>query len=621
MLLLSLRKVTAERDQLLRNERTYQQRILQLEEEVKVTVRQSQDLSRENRLLSNKLESIETKVYGGSLELKELRREKQELVTLMARTTGEKQEMDVENERLRSKLAEADSKTRQWDALYVDNNKLKTKQAELERKIVELENEKLKLRNNVRTAESTQMDKLAAVQNENKKLEAELINMQTKNNSLERKVERLETESKEIVESLNQKKTELDELMRAMKTETNTELELKEVNQELEFAKNKLEDVKKDLKESNRRYEVLEKEKDSVKNTLRLKESECKGLKATSEEKDTQIGELKRQVDTAKRNVKRLEDDCADTKQVEKDVVNMKARVRSLKNEIEDSLSANHKMKQERTEARLEADRLNRELAATSEALSEAGRYIKRLEGERGSRDKLDEELRSRKQREQELERQAYEMNVRNEQLRTKVRLLEDEKEEILKRDVNEMHTMDRKLQDENKKLRQLMVEQNMDMTQRQSERHVLKDRVEHLERKQNDSDIKVQQLKGWVEDVYTYTAPPPSAPQGPSRHPHPTLALPPVPSKAARKSKPAAGDGPRREKGQNLSQQHQQHQLNRSWEDLNRVKAEPDESIRTTPGLPGMGDTKALHNPVQGTPGYFDLYKSKIKLIRERKL
>ena len=41
-----------------------------------------------------------------------------------------------------------------------------------------------------------------------------------------------------------------------------------------------------------------------------------KGIKANSEEKDTQIGELKRQVDAGKRNVKRLEDDLEDIKQV-----------------------------------------------------------------------------------------------------------------------------------------------------------------------------------------------------------------------------------------------------------------------------------------------------------------
>jgi hypothetical protein len=58
-------QVILERDQLLKNERTYQQRILQLEEEVKSVVRQSQELSNENRLLSQKLEAYETKAYGG----------------------------------------------------------------------------------------------------------------------------------------------------------------------------------------------------------------------------------------------------------------------------------------------------------------------------------------------------------------------------------------------------------------------------------------------------------------------------------------------------------------------------------------------------------------------------
>ena len=568
----------------------------------------------------------------GSLEIKELRREKQDLVTMVARTTGEKQDAETENERLKSKLSEMDSKSKQWDTIYVENNKLKTKQAELEKRLQDSENDKMKLRNSIATAESSQLDKLGAVQNENKKLQAELINLQTKNSSLERKMERLEQDNKDLVERMNQKKSELEELMRAMKAETNVELELKEANQEIEFAKNKIEDYKRDLDEVNHRYQVLEKEKDSAKNALRLKESECKGLKAASEEKDTQLGELRRQVDMAKRNVKRLEDDLEDTKQVEKDAVNMKARIRSLKNEIEDSLAANHKLKQERTEARLEAERLNRELATASEALSEARRYIKKLEGERGSRDKFEEELNTRRQREQDLERQAFDLNTRNEQLRAKLRFMEDEKEELLKNHggLTEMEAINRRLQDENKKLRQMLVERNMEIAQRQSERNALANRVDNLERKQQDSDIKMQQLKGWVDTSYSYPAAPATSHQPNAveayhhHHHHPVVGLPPVPSRAApQQTRGGAREdqgGVRRKKSQRNPQQQRQHQLNRSWEDLNRLKVEPEESIRTTPGLPGVSDSKIAQGSGHSPPGYFDLYRSKMKLIRERK-
>ena len=458
-----------------------------------------------------------------------MRREKQDLVAVVSRLTGEKQQADVENERLKSRLSEMDSKSKQWDALYVENNKLKTKQAELEKRIQDLEKEKQGLRNSVKTAESAQMDKVVAIQNENKKLQADLINLQTKNNSMERKMERLEADNKELADRLDQKKTELDELMRAMKTETNIEVELKEANTELEFAKNKIADYKKEVDEANHRYAVLEKEKDSAKSTLRLKESELKSVKAASEEKDTQIGELKRQVDAAKRNVKRLEDDLEDIKQVEKDSVNMKARIRSLKNEIEDSLAANHKMKQERTEARLEADRLNRELVAMTEGMSEARRYIKKLEGERGSRDKL--------------------------------------------------------------------------------------------ERKQDDSDIKVQQLKGWVNTVHAYAAVP-SVSHQPHHEPHshPVVALPPVPSQAVPHQSKAGGGGAGGRAKRKKNQHQRQHQLNRSWEDLNLLKVEEGDSLRTTPSLPAVLDSKMVQGSGPAPGGYYDLYKNKMKLIRERK-
>lgn len=184
-------------------------------------------------------------------------------------------------------------------------------------------------------------------------------------------MQRLETENTELTDRLDKKREELDEMMRTMKAETNIDMELKETKTELEFAMNKIQDYKKELDEVKHRYEVLEKETDSAKNALRLKESELKGVKANSEEKDTQIGELKRQADAGQRNVKRLENDLEDTKQVEKDSVNMKARIRSLKNEIEDSLAANHKIKQERTEARMETETLNREMAVMTENMDE----------------------------------------------------------------------------------------------------------------------------------------------------------------------------------------------------------------------------------------------------------
>nr|KAG5714870.1 hypothetical protein BaRGS_000358 [Batillaria attramentaria] len=610
----TLAGLTAERDQLLRAERTYKQRILQLEEEVKGVVKQSQELSSENKALRTKLEAYEDKAYGGSHELKELRREKQELVGMVAKVTAEKQDVDAENERLKARLQEVEGKSKQWDNIYVENNKLKTKQAELEKKIQDLEKEKNGLSNNLKTAESKQLDKLAAVQNENKKIQAELINLQTKNSSLERKNERLEAENKEILERLEQKRNELDELMRAMNTETAAETEVKELHSELDTAQNKISDYKRELDEANRRYQNAEKEKDSTKAALRSKESECKTLKANLDEKDSQISDLKRQVDASKRNVKRLEDEMEDAKQVEKDAINMKARIRSLKNEIEDSLAANHKMKQERTDARQEADRLNRELASAAESLTEAKRYIKKLEGDRVSREKQDEELKVLKKREQELEHQLFDLNVRNDHMKQKVRELQEDKEDLLKTrsGVTEVEGVNRKLQDENRKLRQMLVERNMELAHRQSERKALVHRVDNLERKQNDSDIKVQQLKNWVTPYNDQPRPPPQPAA------EALLALPPVPSHGApRASKPGVKG---RKKGK--QQQQQQNQLNRSWEDMKRME-DLNDSVHTTPSLPVVLDSKFAHvPPVGGTgpPGYYDMYKHKMKLIRERR-
>ena len=52
--------MTLERDQLLKNEKTYKQRILQLEEEVKAVVQQSQQLSDDNKQLQEQLEAMQS---------------------------------------------------------------------------------------------------------------------------------------------------------------------------------------------------------------------------------------------------------------------------------------------------------------------------------------------------------------------------------------------------------------------------------------------------------------------------------------------------------------------------------------------------------------------------------
>ena len=134
------------------------------------------------------------------------------------------------------------------------------------------------------------------------------------------------------------------------------------------------------------------------------------------------------------------------------------------------------------------------------------------------------------------------------------------------------------------------------------------------LERKQNDSDIKVQQLKGWVDNVHSCAAVPHHEPNQ-----HAVVALPPVPSQAVPNLPKAAGGGgrARRKKGQ---QQRQQHELNRSWEDLKLLKTEQADSLRTTPSLPAVLDSKMVQAPVPAHGGYYDMYKSKMKLIRERK-
>jgi hypothetical protein len=191
---------------------------------------------------------------------------------------------------------------------------------------------------------------------------------------------------------------------------------------------------------------------------------------------------------------------------------------------------------------------------------------------------------------------------------------MEEDREEILKSrgltGLADMEVANKRLADENRKLRQMLVERNMEIAQRQAERNTLSTRVDNLERKQNDSDIKMQQLKGWVNDVGPYPSNSAPAPD-PHRFSHP-LSLPPIPVPAAASVKPA-----RRKR---LKGQRRDDSLNRSWEDLSRLK--DDSSLRNTPGsLPAMLDNKVmLATEVHGQPGYYDMYRHKMRLVRDRK-
>ncbi|MCK5919769.1 MAG: hypothetical protein KAG66_02435 [Methylococcales bacterium] len=549
----------------------------------------------------------------GSLEAKELRREKQDLVATVTKLTGEKEQVGSENDRLKSKLSEMDSKSKQWDSLYVENNKLKTKQAELERRIQELEKAK------------------RGLQNEKKQLQADLLNLQTKNSSMERKMGSLETENNQLVDRMEKKRKELDEFMKAMNTETSAEVALKEANTELEFAKNKLADYKKELDEVNHRYEVLEKEKDSAKTALRLKESEFKGMKANFEENDTEIRALKVEVDAAKQNINRLEDAIEDAKVVEKDSVNLKARIRTLKTEMEDSLADNHKIKQERMDAQMETHRVARDLLAITEGLSEARSCIEKLEGERRSREQLDEEVAARKKREPELERQAYDANVRSEQLRARVLEMETERQALAmdRDDVVSAEIHIKQLMEENKKLRLMLVERNMEMTQSQAERQMLTTRLAKLERQH----CPPQTAKGWMNAVsqdeddsddncqtriialpHTLT----------HRRTHnqirtqPPLSLPHVHSHPLQHHPKYGGVG-MRDKPRGKDQL-----VTSSWENGFEINEQSD-SV-DAPSLPTMRDGKlvlAENTDRASYPGsYYDLYqKNKVKLIKTKKL
>merc|ERR1712223_931033 len=56
-------------------------------------------------------------------------------------------------------------------------------------------------------------------------------------------------------------------------------------------------------------------------------------------------------------------------------------------------------------------------------------------------------------------------------------------------------------VRDENKRLRQMLVERNTELTNKTSEEKQIDSRIILLERKQKDSEIQVKQLSGWISN------------------------------------------------------------------------------------------------------------------------
>ncbi|XP_005104416.1 coiled-coil domain-containing protein 39 [Aplysia californica] len=630
-------EVLQERNAMVKTERTYQKRIKQLEEELKGMINQCQVLSDENKELRKELDA--SKSTGSRPKAQTESDQADDPQAKIAQLESQNENLVHINEKLSLKLKETDSKTKQHDGIFVENTKLKTKNAELERKIQDLQTQ----------IQKDDINKLnTALDAKRRGVEILLEDSQRESKLLTARVKKLEDENASLADVLDEKRKEVGELLFAMNNETITEDELKQSKKHLEKAVEELDSVRRDLEDKKKMLQVSEDGKEKLKSSLAQRENEIRKLKVDHDNKDKLIIDIRNNLDKTRQDNLKYQKEAEMSKEMEKETYALKSRIGSLKAEIESSLSENHRLKQEREEYTRTVERLKQENVSSTEAIAESKKYFRKWEMEKDAKSQCEVDLAKKDDQinllDTRLREAANKMNVLHGRLRT----LEDERVKLNGPHFQEMEANIKILRDENKKLRQMLVERNIELTNKKAEQKQFDSRIQALERKQKDSDVRVKQMSGWVNN---------GAIQGQNSNAVPsTNALPynrmdPEPNTQYTRPPPNVQNGrnpPGKMEGNNSrpvlrarSEQPQQKDqkprqvYNNSDHRIKRPapKTKPAHNSVTPPpawdqgsdlshtplSLPLILDAKSM-TPPDPNGGYFQMYQEKIKRMKERK-
>ncbi|XP_046352884.2 myosin-2 heavy chain-like [Haliotis rufescens] len=564
-------QIRLERDGLIRAEAAYKKRIKQLEDEAKLFVSDVDNLSEENKTLRARMESLET---NKTSHVEDVRKENQHLLQRSEKLDRENQE------------------------LWMDNQKLKTEKSDLGNKVHRLTSDIEALQKALNSTESKKNEEIRDLQSQNKKIESDYDNLKTSVSDLEMKIVDLQSENKALTESLSEKRRELEELGKALQSDKEIQKDLKQSQTELEHVRKNLNNITRELEQFQQKFKDLVAEKGKVDETVKEKDVEIFSMKDALRKRKSANADLQNQIESLKKEIEKLKSENAELRLLKKDISDMKEKVKTLNDELGKKAEGNKKLKREKSDNKSYIEELKRGLAnAAASAETEAETFREKLSTEQQMMKTTKEEMERKSNYISKLETETFEMNMKFDSLNEKVRELErEQKEWESKRDhVSEIESNNKKLIDENRRIRQMLVERNMEVTNRKTEKTVLTSRLEKMEKKQVDSDIKVKQLQGWVDDIYKENDPIVVVTTTPLQEPVRARANRPKAKKPASKSLEPIS------KGSSIS-----------LEDL-RQSEHRIPSPLTPPSLP------AIDFKVQNF-GYYDIYKQKLKLMRGRR-
>ncbi|XP_059147516.1 uncharacterized protein LOC131935165 [Physella acuta] len=440
-------EVLQERNALAKSEKVYHKRIRQLEDELKAMVQQCEALSDENKELRQALEQ-EKKTDAG-----------------------------------------AASRLKQMDSVLLENAKLKSHNEELTKNTQDLE----KQISSFKSKESKNSD----LDSKNKELQTKVSELQKQNDVLKSKVSSLGDEKQVIATTLEEKRKELNELMRAMKSEASLETKLKESNVKLEKTLEEMDDVKKKLEETQDLLQESEGNVDKLKDNLAHKEKEVKKLKEEQASENKLILDLKESLDKSTEEIKKYKETKAALKALEKEAATLETKVSSLEEEVQKSKVEKEKLTKEKVEMGREVEKLQRECVSGTDAAVEVKKLTKRLETEREDRRRAETALSGKQEEVLHLESRLRETESRIEDLLNRLKTLEEINNELKSLDLADLNSSNKSLREENKKLKQMLVERNIELTNKNLEQRDNQTQILFLERKSKGAKVGVQTVSG----------------------------------------------------------------------------------------------------------------------------
>lgn len=465
----SFEDVLTERNDMAKTERVYRMRIRQLEEELKQMVHQCQGLSNENKELRRTLDEIKAS--------KE-RSDNMDVLKKMTKLESEK-----------AKLAEEYNKTlKQMDSIMLDNAKIRSVNAELDNKVKECEKQVASLHVQVQSNES---EKTRGLEAKIRDLQATLKELENEKKAVDARVKSLEYDNTSLTDSVESKRREIDELTNSLHTKSVTEANLKVLQDENHH-------LKRDLTEMKEKFQELEVSKEKLQELLNEQDNTLKQIKTDNDGKDKVIAQLRKDSELSMQEIKKLNESQQASRDKEKE--SLVSRIAALKAEIDSSLSENYKLKQDREEMSNINDKLRQEILEAVESSKESKKYLRKWEQEKEYRAKVETDLDKKKEEALLLETRLKEAEKTASMLKNRVKSLEDEHDDVHNSSTNNSET--RVIKDRNMKLRQMLVERNIELTYTKHEQSLTDSRIQQLERKQKHAEVRVKQLSEYIGSV-----------------------------------------------------------------------------------------------------------------------